>query len=63
MTFIYEKIEDFYCWIAWHIPRTMAYWAFARVAAHASAAMPERTPDSISVLDAMDAWFVKGNGK
>jgi hypothetical protein len=39
-------------WIAYHLPKTLAYWTFIRVAtAHATTG-----PDRMTVLDAMEKW-------
>ena len=51
-------IENLCIWIAWHLPRRLAYWSVVRVAAEASTsdnlvhvAVPELT-----VLEAMEEW-------
>jgi hypothetical protein len=44
-------------WVAWHLPHWLAYWAFVRVAAHATTGEWSGTvPDKLDVMEAMRRW-------
>lgn len=44
--------------IAWLLPRSIAIWAFTRVAAHATTGKwGNQHPDTVSVMDAMGRWY------
>ena len=44
--------------IAWMLPHSIAYWAFTRVAAHATTGKwGNECPDNVSVMDAMGRWY------
>ena len=44
-------------WIAFHLPREIAYWCYIRVASSATVHdYPERTPDQVNIMEAMEAW-------
>lgn len=49
-----EKIWEY---LAWKLPRRLVYWCAIRLAAAATTGRySSRTPDEVSVLDALDAW-------
>lgn len=44
-------------WIAWHLPRKLAYWAFVRVAAHGTTGeWSGSVPDQLNIMEAMRRW-------
>jgi len=43
-------------WIAWALPRRIAYWAAIRVMAHGTRVHDHSTPDEISIMDTLKAW-------
>lgn len=49
--------ERFYNWLAWHLPRRVAYHAFIRVAAHATvgAYSGQIVPD-LTIFVALQRW-------
>ncbi len=50
-------MERLWIWLAWYAPRPLVKWCAARMFAHATCAIhPDKTPDSISCLDALKAW-------
>ena len=50
-------LERFTIWLAWRLPRRLAYWAAIRVNSHATVtAFKHRTPDKVSIMDALKAW-------
>lgn len=44
--------ERFLIWLAWLIPRPLAYWTFIRIAT----ADYDRNPGERTVLDAAESW-------
>ena len=43
--------------LAWMLPKNVAYWAFIRVAAHATQGQwGNECPDHVSVMTAMGRW-------
>lgn len=42
--------------LVWWLPRRLVYWCSIRLMAHATSAYPDRTPDQITLLDALKAW-------
>jgi hypothetical protein len=49
--------ERLVMWVAWHLPRHLAYWAFVRVAAAATTGeWSGSVPDQVSVMEAMRRW-------
>lgn len=50
-------IDRFVMWLAWRLPRRLAYWAAIRVAAHATTGEYGTTdPNELNVMDALDRW-------
>lgn len=44
-------------WIAWHLPKIIAYWAAIRVAGHATTGpYGDQHPDTVSVMDMLKRW-------
>ena len=44
-------------WIAWHVPRWLAYWCFIRVAAHATTGKWGTTvPHDLDVMESLRRW-------
>jgi hypothetical protein len=44
-------------WVAWHLPRWLAYWCFVRVAAHATTGeWSGPVPGSLDIMEAMRRW-------
>lgn len=49
--------EKLLIWVAWHLPRRLAYWTAIRVNSSATTtAFRDRTPDEVSVMDALRVW-------
>lgn len=50
-------VEKLLIRVAWLLPRQLAYWAFIRVATHASVTdYSHREMESISVVEIVNAW-------
>jgi hypothetical protein len=50
--------------IAHHLPRRVAYFAYIRIASWATIeAYPNRTPDEVSILNAMQAYRLDMDGQ
>ena len=49
--------EKIVIWLAWHLPRRLAYWCAVRVGAHATTGEygAEETP-SLLFTDALERW-------
>jgi hypothetical protein len=47
-----RKSEQFFMWLAWSMPREMAYWTFIRVSTHQYSG----SPDARTVEQALKAW-------
>ena len=45
-------IEKFVIWVSWHLPRSVAYWAFIRVATEDQINDPPRR----TCMQAADSW-------
>lgn len=44
-------------WLAWRLPRRLAYWAFIRVHSHATCTVyRDKSPDEITWVQAAAAW-------
>lgn len=43
-------------WLAWKLPRRLAYWCGIRVMAYSTFVHGKRTPEQISIMDALKAW-------
>ena len=49
--------ERLMLWIAWHLPRRLAYWTFIRVAARGTTGEYGSTDvTTLTVIDAMQRW-------
>ena len=55
-----QKLENFIMWVAWKLPRHLAYWAAVRVSAEASQGgyAHDLVPE-ITMMDALDRWSGK----
>jgi hypothetical protein len=49
-------IENICCWLAYRLPRRLAYWAAVRVMAHASVVNPTTEVGALSPADCLKAW-------
>ena len=50
-------LERFTIWLAWKMPRTLAYWCTARVIAHATTGQySSDTSPEVTVVQALDRW-------
>lgn len=48
--------------IAWHLPRAVAYWCAIRLGAHATTGKwGGETPDSVSLMTALQRWGEANN--
>ena len=52
-------IEKLVMWVAWNLPRRIAYWCAVRVHTEATQKLPEKDVLEISVIDALRVWSVK----
>lgn len=50
-------MDNIVMWIAWHLPRKVAYWAAIRIGAHATQGKygTQIVPD-LSFMDALKRW-------
>lgn len=48
-------MEKFWMWVAWRLPRQLAYWATVRVVAHATTVGHEEVPE-LKAMDALRRW-------
>lgn len=51
-------MENFYIWLAWKLPKRLAYWAAVRVSTFASGTdeFAKTEPGKIPVTKALEAW-------
>jgi len=49
-------LEHIACWVAFHLPRGVAYWAAVRVMTHASIKNPSTEMDALTPADCLKAW-------
>jgi len=50
-----ETRERFAMWIAWRLPRRLAYWATIRVGAHATTGSYSNTAD-LTLIETLKRW-------
>jgi hypothetical protein len=51
------KLEQFYAWLAFRLPRRLAYWAAVRVNSYATIGKwAKECPSDVSVIDALKRW-------
>jgi hypothetical protein len=51
------RADRFWSWLAWKLPRRLAYWASIRVSAYATMGEYGNTsPNDISIMDALRRW-------
>ena len=56
-----KRKEKIVMWVAWHLPRTLAMWAYYRVLAHATTGKYGKTlVTDLTAMDAIDR-FCKDN--
>lgn len=54
---INRKREKFRIWVAWKLPKNIAYWATIRVGAHATTGKYEdQVVPELGFFDALDRW-------
>jgi hypothetical protein len=51
-----SKLDKFYFWLAWYLPKGLAYWCYIRVASYATSKYPDKTPDEINIMQALACW-------
>lgn len=50
-------IDRLVMWLAWRLPRELAYWAAIRVAAHATTGRYDNTdPGQLDVMEMLNRW-------
>lgn len=49
-------IEKFWIWLAWHLPASLAKWAFVRVATAASIKLSDQEMGAITCQAALEVW-------
>ena len=49
-------IQNATIWIAFHLPRGLAYWCAVRVMAEAAAAHPNKEVPALTAADCLKAW-------
>jgi hypothetical protein len=54
-----NKKESLLMWLAWKLPRGLAYWAAIRVITHASYKRPTKKMDSLTPAECLKAWGEK----
>jgi len=54
----FQQLEEkFYFWLAWKIPRKLAYYATVRLGAHATQGKyGSQIVSELTVLESMDRW-------
>ena len=54
-------MERIWMWLAWHLPRSLAYWTAIRVGASATTGKyADREVPKVTVIDALEAWAPNG---
>lgn len=51
-----DLLDGFYLWLAWRMPDRLVAWCAVRVAAWASAALPDKQMGEITVIEANSIW-------
>lgn len=52
-----KRRERIVMWIAWRLPRYLAYWVAIRVMAHATTGpYGNQEPGRVSIMDALKRW-------
>ena len=53
------RVERFWIWLAWKLPRPLAYWAAVRVGSEATTKVDygNRPTPEIQVTEALSAWL------
>lgn len=55
-----RKLEAVTMWVAWHVPRSVAYWCTIRLGAHATGSKyPTQEVPALTVADALQRWREK----
>lgn len=49
-------MDKFWRWIAWRLPKGLAYWVYIRVFAYATTVHSTKAPDELTYSDTMKAW-------
>lgn len=50
-------MERFYAWLAYRLPKRLAYWCYVRVHSYATVTeFTDRTPEEVNCFEAMKAW-------
>ena len=51
-----DRKNNFYSKLAYLLPEGLIYWCFIRVATNATFAHPNKTPDEINLIEALNTW-------
>lgn len=54
-----RRLEWLTTWFVWHTPRYFVKWYAIRVMSDSTAFFSDRTPDQITIMDALNAWDQK----
>lgn len=56
------KLDKFYLWLAFRLPRKLVYWCAVRLIAHATTqpAYQNMEPNRIGCMEALDEWKYRG---
>ncbi len=58
-----RRRENFWRWLAWRVPRRLAYWCALRIVANATTGVYGRQhPDALLAMDALERWDKPGGG-
>lgn len=52
-------IDKLFWWLAWKMPKRIAYLCTVRVGAHATQVHSQRTPSEINLIDILSSWTPK----
>jgi hypothetical protein len=53
---VYRRLDDVCMWLAWKLPRRLAFWCYIRVVSHATILHSDLTPDELTFGMISRAW-------
>lgn len=51
-----DRKNNFWCNLAYMLPKGLVYWCYIRVASNATFVHSTKTPDQINLFEALNAW-------
>ena len=49
--------EKFWAWLAYKVPKRLAYWCYVRVHSHSTVTkFTDKHPSEVNCFEAMEAW-------